>query len=247
MNLAESFSAASEATGLLLEHPLRWLGVVLAFLVAVESVMFIPYVGFALKLAVAGVVGAKVIAMFAAASAGRTPSPVHLLSAFSLPARAQLVLVFAALLPFAAGMGYLYLKAGPSAIEFFFGNMFKVKPPEKELFEHSKYVMLIFALPLKLLAGAVVLRGLSGFGALSTALTAAFMNWLPILLLGLIGLAFEWSAVQLSSLSPKWAAGAAVGVLLVLFLGWSFAVMYTVSARVFGAPIVKNSMELGHP
>jgi hypothetical protein len=242
MNLAEFFSAASAAIGLLAAHPLRWLGVVLAFLVAVESLMFIPYVGFALKLAVAGVVGAKVIAMFAAATAGAAPSPAHLLSAFSLPASAQLVLAFGAVLPFAAGMIYLYFKAGPSAIEFFFGNIFKVKPPAKELFVQSKYVMQFFALPFTLLAGAVVLKGLSGFGALSAALAAALANWLPILLLGLLGLAFEWSSVQLPSFMPKWVAGAVGGVLLVLFLGWSFAVMYTVSAKVFGSTIVKNAV-----
>jgi hypothetical protein len=242
MNLAEFFSAASAATGFLAEHPLRWLGVVLTFLVAVESLMFIPYVGFALKLAVAGVVGAKVIAMFAAASAGAAPSPAHLLSAFSLPANAQLALAFGAVLPFAAGMVYLYFKAGPSAIDFFFGNIFKVKPPTKELFVQSKYVMQFFALPFTLLAGAVVLKGLSGFGALSAALAAALANWLPILLLGLLGLAFEWSSAQLPSFMPKWAAGALGGVLLVLFLGWSFAVMYTVSAKVFASAIVKNAV-----
>jgi hypothetical protein len=41
--------------------------------------------------------------------------------------------------------------------------------------------------------------------------------------------------MQLTSLLPK-AAAASVGILLmVLFMAWSFAVMYAVSARVFNA------------
>jgi hypothetical protein len=41
--------------------------------------------------------------------------------------------------------------------------------------------------------------------------------------------------MQLTSLLPK-AAAASIGILLlVVFMAWSFAVMYTVSARVFSA------------
>jgi hypothetical protein len=71
--------------------------------------------------------------------------------------------------------------------------------------------------------------------AVSVAVSAAMANWVPVLVLGLLALAFEWVSMQLTSLFPK-AAAASVGILLmVLFMAWSFAVMYAVSARVFNA------------
>lgn len=241
MNVAECLSAASQAWSLLTAHPLRWLGVILVVLVAVESLMFIPYVGFVVKLAVAGVVMAQVIAIFGAAAAGQAPSPLDLLSAFSRPFSAQLVLAGAALLPFAVGVLFLYLKAGPASIEFFFGNLLKTKPPAMADFAQFKYVMQLVALPFTLLAGAVVIKGLTGAAAVSAALVAAVTNWLPLLLLGVLALAFEWSSTALPSLMPKPAAALVGGVLLVLFLAWMSAIMYTVSVRAFAPTVVQHA------
>lgn len=241
MNLAEFLSAASDAWSLLAADPWRWLAVVLVFLVAVESLMFIPYVGFVVKLAVAGVVVAQVIAIFAAAASGRAPSPDALLSAFSLPLSSQLALAGAAVLPFAVGALFLYVKGGPSAVEFFFGNMFRTKPPSPELFVQFKYVMHAVALPFTLLAGAVAIKGLSGFAALTASLAAAAANWLPVLLLGLLALAFEWFSAQLPTFMPKGPAALIGGVLLIAFLAWTFALTYTVSSRVFAAPTMKSA------
>jgi hypothetical protein len=234
MNLSELLSAASAATELLAEYPIRWLGVVLIFLVVVESLMFIPYVGFTVKLAVAGVVSGQIISMFAAAATGTAPSPVDLGSAFNLPFGALWVLAVGALPPFAAGMLFLYIKSGSNSVKFFFSNILKMKSPPEDLFVASKYVMQLVALPFTFLTGAVVLKGLTGIAAFTAAFSAVPVNWLPVLSLGLLALAFEWASVQLSSLRPKWVAATIGGVLLVAFLGWSFAVMYTTSAKVFG-------------
>ena len=241
MNLPEFLSAASAAWSLLATDPWRWLLVVLVFLVAVESLMFIPYVGFVVKLSVAGIVVAQVIAIFAAAATGQSPSPTGMLSAFSLPVSSQFALASAALLPFAAGILFLYIKGGPPAIEFFFSNMFKTKPPSPEQFEQFKYVMQAVALPFTFLAGAVVIKGLSGFAAISAALSAVVTNWLPVLLLGLLAVAFEWTSAHLPSLMPKGAAALLGGVLLVAYLAWSFALTYTVSAKVFAPPTAKSA------
>lgn len=242
MNLAEVWTAATEAWGLLATYPLHWLAVVVVFLIAVECLMFIPFVGFVLKLAVAGVAAAQVIALFGAAAAGESPNPLALFAAFSLPIGAQVALAFAALLPFAVGIGYLYVKAGPKGIEFFFGNIFKLKPPAAELFVKFKYVMQVAALPFTFLAGAVVIKGLSGIAAISTAVVAAATHWLPVLVLGALAFALEWSSVQLASLLPKPAAVVVGVVLLVAFLAWSFAFTYTVSARVFGPAVVRSAV-----
>jgi hypothetical protein len=241
VNLSEIFTAASEAWGLLASYPFRWLAVVLVFLVAVESLMLIPYVGFVVKLALAGIVVPQVIAIFAAAAQGKAPNPLGMLGAFSLPLSTQAVLVCASLLPFFLGIGFLYFKGGSQAIEFFFGNIFKARPPSAALFGQFKYVMQLTAIPLTLLAGAVAVKGLVGVSALSSALSAAIENWLPVLLLALLAVAFEWSSAQLPSVLPKPIAAAVGGVLLVVFLAWSFALTYTVSAKIFGPPGLKSS------
>jgi hypothetical protein len=233
LGFSEFLIAVSEAWALLAAHPLQWLAVVAVFLVAVESLMFIPYIGFVVKLGVAGVVVAQIVAMFAAAARGQSPSPFDLLAAFNLPWPTQAALAGAVVLPFFLATLYLYQRAGVPATRFFFGNIFKTKPPTKALFLEFKYAMQIFSLPFSLVAGAVVLKGLSGWAALSVAVSAAAANWVPVFVLGLLALGFEWLSMQLTSLLPK-AAAASIGILLlVLFMAWSFAVMYAVSARVF--------------
>lgn len=234
MTLPQFLSAISQALRLLISYPLRSLAVALTFLIAVEAFMFIPYLGFTFKIALSGVLGAQALAMFAAAAAGRGLSPVKFLSAFSFPIAAQAALVVGALIPFVAGMLFLYFKAGPTAVEFFFGNIFKTNPPNESMFTQMKYVMQLFALPFTFLAGAVVLKGVSGLTALSTAFAAAAKNWLPILFLGLINLVYEWASIQLPSFLSKPASAIVGGILLLLFIAWSFAVAYTVSAKVFG-------------
>lgn len=223
----------SEAWALLAAHPFQWLAVVAVFLMAVESLMFIPYIGFVLKLGVAGVVVAQIVAMFTAAARGQSPHPRDLLAAFDRPWPTQAALALAVVLPFVLASLYLYQRGGVPATRFFYGNIFKTKPPTKALFLEFKYAMQIFSLPFSLVAGAVVLKGLSGWVAVSVAVSAALGNWVPVVVLGVFALAFEWVSMQLTSLLPK-AAAASVGiVLLVVFMAWSLAVMYTVSARIF--------------
>jgi hypothetical protein len=241
MDIHQFLSASSGAVRLLAANPWHWLGIVLIFLIGVEALMFIPYVGFVLKLAVAGIVGAKILEMFASSSTGAKPNLTDLLTSFALPVETQVLLAFAAIIPFAIGMVFLYLKAGPSAIEFFFSNIFRVKPPPKEIFVQLKYVMLVASLPLTFLAGAVVLKGLSGFAAVTAALSAAIANWLPILLIGALAIAFEWVSIQLPSLVPKPVAAGIGGVLLICFLAWSLAAIYTLSAVAFGTSAHRNA------
>lgn len=247
MNLPEFFTAAAQAWTLIAMFPLHWTAVVLVFLVAVESLMFIPFIGFVVKLAVASVVATQVLAMFHAAAAGITPSVTSLLSGFTLPVSAQLALVFSALLPFAVGIAYLYAKGGPQATQFFFGNITKMKPPPPALFIGFKYVMQLMAVPFTFLAGAVVIKGLSGVAALTAALVAAVTNWLPVLLLALLAVAFEWFSSQLTFLVPKPVAAVFGGVLLVAFLVFSFSLSYTLSAKVFESPSQSSAQLLGQP
>ena len=232
--------AVSEAWSLLRSHPLRWIGVIVLFLVAVEALMFIPYVGFVLKLAVASVLSAHVLGLFARAAVGEPPNPLSLFSAFAMPSVQMATLVIATLLPFAIGVLYLELKAGPASIEFFFGNILKVKPPPIELFVQFKYVLQLVGLPFMFVAGAVVLKGLSGAAAFATALSGAATNWLPILLFGMFAVAFEWLSGELPQFLPGLAAVLVSVALLFTVLALSFAFTYTISARALGAQASTN-------
>ncbi len=234
MQPGEILSAITEAWSLLVSYPFRWLGMFVLFLVAVESLTFIPYVGFVLKLAVASVVTAHILGLFASAAAGKAPNPLSLFGAFSMPRAQMATLIVATLIPFVVGVSYLALRGGPASVEFFFGNIFKVKPPPLELFVEFKYVLQLVGLPLAFVAGAVALKGLSGVAAFKTALASAAINWLPIMLFGAFAVAFEWLAVTLPTRLPKYAAvPGSVGLLLV-FVAMSLAFTYTISARALG-------------
>lgn len=233
MNVAHIWSAATEAVHLLSKYPFKWLAVVIVFLVCVEGLMLIPYVGFVAKLMVAALVATQVVAMFAAAAAGTAPTLAALLRAFSRPVSTQVVLFVSALLPFAMGLTYLYFQAGPPAVEYFFGNVLSSKPPSKEHFVQFKYVMNVFALPFTFLAGAIVVKGLAGWAAIAAAHTAAVSNWLAVLVYFVMALALELVTAQLPVLLPRAVGGTLAVVLLVGFLLWAFAFTYTLSKRAF--------------
>ena len=235
MTLPDFLAAAYEAWALLMAYPLHWLAVMVIFLLVVESLMLIPYVGFVIKLAVAGIVVPQVVGMFAGAGRGHAPNPLDMLGAFSFPLSTQAVLAGAALLPFAIGILYLYAKGGKQATAFFFGNIFKAKQPSAALFERFKYLLQFASLPFTLLAGAVVVNGSVGLAALWIAFSAALTHWLPVLLLGLLALAFEWFSAHLPKALPKWAGATLSITLTVVYLAWIFALTYTVSASVFMA------------
>lgn len=119
MNLTEFAGAAVEAWTLLAAYPIRWIAVMVAFLILVEGLMFVPYVGFVIKLSAVGIVTPQLITMFAAAANRQAPSPLDLFDAFSLPWITLIVLACAALVPFVAAILFLYTKGGPQAIRYF--------------------------------------------------------------------------------------------------------------------------------
>lgn len=235
MNLSECISAAGQAWELLAAYGIRWLVIITVFLVIVEGLMLIPFVGFLVKLAVAGILLPQIVALFAQAAQGHAPNPTGLLGALSFSPSTMVVLAGAAILPFAVGIGFLYLKGGVPAIAFFFGNILKDKPPAEADFLLFKYVIQLAAIPFTLLAGAVGVKGLAGLEALTTTLSATLSHWLPVLLLALFALAFEWASGQLTSFLPRSVAAVVGTALLFVYLAFTFAYTYTVSERVFAS------------
>lgn len=231
MDLLEIAVSAQHAFALLAAFPFTWLILVLGFLVLVESLMFVPYIGFISKLCVASLVAAQTLVLFAAASAGEPPQLGDLLGIFTLPLSAQLVLIISALIPFLAGMGYLVSQGGVESLAFFFGNILKTKPPTSRRFIVFKGVMYATALPFTFVAAAITLRGLSGWNALDQALLAAMANWPALLVLFSTSMLFEWSVGHLPRLLPRRLGAALAVALLLAFLAWSLAFAYTLSVR----------------
>ncbi len=84
LSLSEIGASAKEALSLLAAYPFRWLVLTVLFLIVVEGLMFIPYVGFIVKLSMAALLGTQIIVMFAAAANRRVPRFKILLGAFAI-------------------------------------------------------------------------------------------------------------------------------------------------------------------
>jgi hypothetical protein len=235
MNPLAIAQSASEALHLLAAFPFQWLLVFTVFLVAVEGLMLIPYVGFTLKLSLAGLLTAQLLVLFAGASSGHAPQLQDLLGVFYLPWTSKWVLIGSALLPFLAGLAYLVFRGkGFSSTAFFLGNIFKTKPPPRDVFSAFKNVMYVFSIPLTFIAAAITLRSLSGWTAVAQGLHAGLQNWLALLVILILCMAFEWIVGKLPIVLPR-AVGAVLSmVLLVVFLAWSSAFTYTLAVSAFG-------------
>jgi len=169
--------AAREAVGLIVRSPFRWIAAVLTFLVLSEGVMFIPYVGFLLKLLIGSLLAAGMIKLLEQAAGGEPPRVSRVFSGFGLPMGAKSTLFAGALIPFAAGIAYLYFRSGHSGIAYFFGNVLRDERPTPKDFQAFKTVMYTVATPLVFVAAAVVLNRLSGWTAFETAIKAAVRHW----------------------------------------------------------------------
>jgi hypothetical protein len=233
VSLSDFICAAFEAYELLAAHPFRWLVVTVAFLLFVEGLMLIPFVGFTLKLAAAGILSAQFLVIFKLSDAGTLPTPFAFADALSFSFDSLLVLAVTAFAPFALAIVFLRVYAGSSAIRFFFSNIFTTKPPPARAFAISKYVMLFVALPFTLLAGVVAMTSSTGIDALRIAVFTAWEHWLPVLLIALIALAYETAVPRLTSRLPSRLAIVFDLVCLVGFVAWNMAITYTVSKQIF--------------
>jgi len=227
LSFSQIVASASHAFTLVARHPLRWLLLTLVYLVAVEMLMFIPYIGFLAKLAVAGIVGAQVLAVFVSADGGDVPRLRVLPRAFLLPMSSQMVLVLSAWIPFGIG---LLQQGGVGAVGFFFGNLLTTHPPDAGLFLRFKYVMYLADLPFTFVAAAVALAGLNGWPAVVCAVEVARKNVLALGVLLAVSILAEYVMATLPARMPI-AGTIASLVLLVLFLLWTFAFNYALARR----------------
>ena len=233
---AEFNAALRQSVALLRAHPFKWLAITVVFLIVVESLTFIPYIGFLVKLSVAGLLVAQWVRMFADVDAGGAPRFRTFVEALALPWSAQWILVVAAVTPFVIGIVHLAVTGGGwQGVEFFFGHMTKASAPDAGRFFVFKFVMSLVGMLFVFVPGAVVLRGMTGIPALTLALRAAAQNWRVVLFFFAAGSAFEGLQAALSTLPvPALAIVIAIATLLI-FLAWSIAFSYTLSVRVLDA------------
>lgn len=230
MNLSDVVWAMAQALLLLAAAPLVWLGAVLAYLLIVESLMFVPRLGFVLKLWVAGVAQAPLLALAARVAARQPIDLPALWQACLQPPASQLALALGPLLAFGLGLVLLHRRAGAPALRFFFGNVLKDKPPPAQHFLAFKLAMHALALPFAFVPAAVVLGGHGGLAGLWQGLVLAWAHPWALGALGLVGVMFERQMVRLPRRLPRPWGALAAGVLLLGFVGFSFAWSYVLSA-----------------
>lgn len=231
MNLSDVVWAAAQALRLLAAAPWAWLLLVLAYLLVVEGLMFVPRAGFVLKLWVAAVGQAPMLVMAALLAAGQPVAAGALWQSMAvLSPASQAVLALGPLLAFGLGLLLLRQRAGPAALRFFFGNIRKDKPPPAPDFLRFKLAMHVVSLPFVFVPAAVVLAGQGGLDGLRLGLSLAAAHPWALGALGLAGVMFERLAMRLPRRLPKPWGALATGMLLPGFLGFSFAWLYALSA-----------------
>jgi hypothetical protein len=234
MSALDILRSAAEALSLLAAFPLRLLLATLVFILVSEALMLIPRVGFLLKFCVASLLAAQMLVIYRVAAMGELPRLRILFEAVYLPPSSMLVLFGCALLPFFIGLSYFAFARRADGFRFFFGNVFRTKPPEAKHFLVFKIVMLVTAIPFTYVAPAMVLKGQIGGNALEQGLVAGLLYWPSLLAIMLISAAFEFMMGRLPAALPRKVSAALSIPLLVLFLAFVFAFTYTLSMRAFG-------------
>ena len=223
--------ASRHAFALLKARPLRWLAWTLCTLVVVESLTFVPYVGFLLKLGLASLLFGQWMLAFADVDVGRAPDPRILLRAFAQPFAVQWAVIVAGVAPFVVSVGVLATVAdGWTTMGFFFGHMTRGAAPGPVATFGFKVLMAALGAMLVFVPGFAVLTGVGGVAAIGAALRAVAINRRPVLLLFGVTVALEAAQIALTS-APLPVALTVSIVLLLAYLPWSIAIAYAGSIR----------------
>jgi hypothetical protein len=236
MSIHEIYIAAGTALDLILAFPGRWMLFIVVFVVVVEAMMFIPYVGFTLKMIVGSLIGAQGFVLFRDAAVGVPPDLSGIFDAFGLPLLAQASIVLGGIIPLIIGILYLQLTVGWPATKFFFGNIMKAKPPEASRFERFKYIMQLGAIPFTFVAPIVIIGGIHDLTAVTRGVLLGLNHWPVLLLLLVTSLLAEWGNARITSDLPKKYAIPLLGFSIVAFIVWTFAFSFTLYTAIAVVP-----------
>lgn len=208
------------AVRLLLTSPWRFLGCYLLWLIVVESLMFVPVLGFVIKLAVAGISSASLMFIVARMQAGDAAHPASLLFGFRLPVASQAMLAAVSVFQFGAGLVAVAALQGVDAVGFFLSATplaAAVKPNATALLG-MKLTMFLVALPFSFLAASCASAPAAAAGQqLRRAFNALRRCWPQLVLMTLFTAGLE--AAQLALVGSGLGDPARIAAGVLAFLG----------------------------
>jgi len=225
LSLKDILRCARQAWQLIAAHPFRWLGISLLFLLCVESLMLIPYLGFTLKLPVAAILSAQFLRLHMASEHGQAPRMLAMFDGFKLAFPNLLLLTMTSLLVFACGIAVLYQAGGWHAMRFFFGSFHQYAAPKEIEFIQFKLGMYIAGAIFTFLPASIMLTRLSAGAALSLSFRSFVANPAVILFMLSPGLLIEALNLGLPQLMGR-SALLVVFPLILLMTMWLPAFRY---------------------
>lgn len=210
-----------------------WVKVFVAYALIMEAMCIVPVVGFGMRAVIGGLVGGQLMGIMHVSTMGITPSAIAFQDTFDLPPGSSSLLAIGGAIPFAVSVLYLLWRGGRRPTLFFFSLPGLVQPPSLKLLREYRIVQHLASLPLSLLAGAVILKGVRGSHAFAITLTGAGYGAVALLMLGALGVAVEYLMFALPRWMPKPPAIALAVVIWVVHIGFAWIWNCTLSEAIF--------------
>jgi hypothetical protein len=241
LSFAEFLAALRKSFALPSSHPLRWLALTILFLVAVEATSLVPYVGFFIKVTLASLMVRQWMQLLADVDGGGLPRLNRLFGGFNRPFSELWPLLAAGLIPLAFGIAFLLLAGrGWHDAAFLFGALGEASPPDYGRFVMFKAVMYAVALPLVFVATGIAVYNQRGLVVIYESIVVASRNWLVMVFVLLVEIAFEIAQWQLSVLAPSGLAVTALIASSILFFAWALSFSYALSVAAYGTCVVRK-------
>jgi hypothetical protein len=241
LSFAEFLAAVRQSFVLPSRHPLRWLAFTILFLVVVEATSLVPYVGFLIKITVASLMVRQWMQLLADVDAGGLPRLNRLFGGFNRPFSELWPLLAAGLIPLAFGIAFLMLAGrGWHDVAFLFGVLGESSPLDYGRFVMFKAVMYAIALPLVFVATGIAVYNQRGLVVIYESIVVTSRNWLVMVFVLFVEIAFELVQWQLSVQAPRGLAVMALIASSILFFAWTLSFSYALSVAAYGTRVVRK-------
>jgi hypothetical protein len=241
LSYAEFLAVLRKSFALPTRYPLRWLALTILFLIAVEATSLVPYVGLFIKITLASLMVRQWMQLLADVDAGRLPRLCRLFGGFNRPFSELWPLLAAGLIPLAFGIAFLLLAGRGRDVAFLFGALGESSPPDYGRFVMFKAVMYTVALPLVFVATGIAVYNQRGLVVIYESIVVASRNWLVMVFVLFIEIAFELVQWQLSVQAPRHLAVMALIASSILFFAWTLSFSYALSVAAYGTRFVRKA------
>jgi hypothetical protein len=213
--------------------PWAWVKVFVVYVFIMEVMCIVPVVGFTMRAVIGGLVGGQLMGIMHVSTMGITPSPIAFQDTFVLPPGSSSLLAIGGAIPFVVSVLYLLWRGGWRPTLFFFTLPGLITVPSCKQMREYRIVQHLASLPLCLLAGAVILKGVRGAHAFNITLTGAAYGVVALLMLGALGVAVEYLMFALPRWMPKPAAIALAVVIWIAYVSFAWIWNCTLSEAIF--------------